>query len=327
MTKCDDAACNITKAESLVDCSSPFCQRKFHLSCANLKGKRKGELNSIYFLCNVCLEFIRFSNSNVETKLTNLEERLSDLIKPLDTKLQNIEGELKKSIENLSNRMDVVEKFQHHQQTYNTDTRNKIETLQQTIFDQINELKTNISQFEAQIKCFDEKSELNQKSIIHKKQTSESASVIDKSVDLTKYRFRISCLDEEAGGSKFIERQNAERNKIKDIFEHIGLPSINIADFFRLGKYSPNQDRPRTMLVTLCSVWDCRLIFQSTHKLKSYNKKVYLSPQLTNTERETERKILTKRRELISDGVSRSDLKIKNLKLYKRGEEIAINET
>ena len=46
-------------------------------------------------------------------------------------------------------------------------------------------------------------------------------------------------------------------------------------------------------------------------KLKSYNKKVYLSPQLTYTERETERKILTKRRELISDGVSRSDLKIK----------------
>ena len=62
---------------------------------------------------------------------------------------------------------------------------------------------------------------MNQKAFIHTKQKAESTSKIEKSTDMTKYRLRISCLDEEAGGSKFIERQNAERNKIKEIFEHI----------------------------------------------------------------------------------------------------------
>ena len=54
------------------------------------------------------------------------------------------------------------------------------------------------------------------------------------------------------------------------------------------------------MLVTLCFVWDCRLIFQAAHKLKTYKKRVYLSPDLTNDEREKEHKILTKRHELIN---------------------------
>ena len=113
---------------------------------------------------------------------------------------------------------------------------------------------------------------------------------------------------------------------LKDIFEHIVLPSINIADFFRLGKCSDNQVGSRPMLVTLCSVWDCMLIFQAVHKLKTYKKRVYVSPDLTNDEREKEYKILTKRRELINEGVNRNDLKIKNLKLYRSEEKVSLTK-
>ena len=55
---------------------------------------------------------------------------------------------------------------------------------------------------------------------------------------------------------------------MKNILFHIGLPSINVADFFRLGK----QSLPRTC--NSCSVCDRNLIFQSAYKLKNYKDKI-----------------------------------------------------
>ena len=406
MTKCHDASCNISKTEALVDCSSPFCHRQFHLSCANLKGKKKGELNNIYFLCNVCLEFVRFSNSNVENKLNSLEEKLGQLISSVNINLQNIEKELKQSIKNLSDRVNTIETFQTNQKLSNTNLNNKIDALQQTIFAEVNKLKTSISKIDekklnilenelnqkckiinekiyslnhqsdsrvteisslnsrmcaletkitgeikvinenaSNFKTFEDKNdfkleELNEKinkflgeiknnpppsdnQQPYKGKNHSSSNISDEKV---KYRFRISCLSEVPNGTSFSKRQSLEMGKIKDILSHMGLPSINIADFFRLGKHSTELTRPRTLLVTLCSVWDRNLIFQSAHKLKNFKDKIYLSPDLTQSERKTETMILKKRRDLINSGTDRKYLKIKNNKLFNGGEEVKCSE-
>ena len=56
-----------------INCASPFCPRQFHLHCAGLKSKK---VNNIYFLCKSCNDFITYSNSSLQNKLTVLEKEL-----------------------------------------------------------------------------------------------------------------------------------------------------------------------------------------------------------------------------------------------------------
>jgi len=48
-----------------------------------------------------------------------------------------------------------------------------------------------------------------------------------------------------------------------------------------------------------------------------------LSPALSPTEIETEKKILKKRWELISNGANKKDIRIRNLKLFFKDEQVS----
>ena len=325
MTKCDDVACNITKAEALVDCSSPFCQRKFHLSCANLKGKKKGELNSIYFLCNVCLEFIKFSNSNVENKLNDLEAKLGELIKPINTKLQSIESEFKKSIKELADRIDIIENCQSNQKTCNSNIHDKIDSIEQKISIEINELKANISKIQEDIKSYHKQNDSNQKvdstktNYPHKQQHNRS-----QNGPLLNYQIRVFGVQETTEDLSRIDRKNYDKTHIEKILKHLNKEHIQISDCYRLGKYSKENKHSRTLLVTFSSVWDKDMVLQSANSLATFNQRVFLSPALSDSDRLLERKILKKRWELINSGNERKDVKINNLKLYLKGNLVDI---
>ena len=105
----------------------------------------------------------------------------------------------------------------------------------------------------------------------------------------------------------------------------MGLSTVSTADSFRMGRYKTENERPRSLVVTLTSVWDKNKIIQNSHLLKTYKNKIFISSELTSTERIVERKLLKKRWELIQSGVARKDLKIRNLKLYKQNELVDTN--
>ena len=66
------------------------------------------------------------------------------------------------------------------------------------------------------------------------------------------------------------------------------------------------------------------MVIKSAHKLKTYKDKVYISPELSATNTTKEKKILIKRRKLINEGVEKSKLRIRNLRLFNDSEEIKI---
>ena len=148
MMTCADPSCVNTKSESFIDCSSPFCSRQFHLSCAKLKGKKKSEINNIYFLFNSCNEFIKKSSGAVESKLTCLKNISDNILQPIHTKLAKIETDFHASIESLTEKMRNLENFKVGQQTSNKNSFNRIDKLEAMVIENnVINVKTNEQQF------------------------------------------------------------------------------------------------------------------------------------------------------------------------------------
>ena len=61
-------------------------------------------------------------------------------------------------------------------------------------------------------------------------------------------------------------------------------------------------------------------------KLKELEDKIFISKALSASERECERKILLKRRELINNGVDPKSLRIKSLKLFQDSIEVQLTD-
>jgi hypothetical protein len=66
------------------------------------------------------------------------------------------------------------------------------------------------------------------------------------------------------------------RQTVIDALRHILGRDVAIDDMFRLGKYAASKVRP--VLVHLHSTWDRRLIVSSSFKLKSFDVKIFVSP-------------------------------------------------
>jgi len=301
MSKCADPSCNNQKGEKLIKCSSPFCERQFHLTCANLKGKTKAELNNIYFLCNACDDFIRYSNSRIENKLNSLEVDLKAIIKPIELKLLKIEDDLSKQMGEITERVKTIEDKQLKQNSIVDDLITKIDCLEKRLE---NEVKCKISPTPP---------------VTNDAATSYNVNNTDCMV---KYRVRLSGLPEPSNDLKFMDRQKEEQASILNIMKFINMENVPISDCFRIGKYKEENKLPRRTLITFSSVWDRRKVVSNAYLLKNYNLQVYISPELTVADKAVEKTLMQKRWELIQSGTDKKLLKIKNLKLYKNGEEV-----
>ena len=78
-------------------------------------------------------------------------------------------------------------------------------------------------------------------------------------------------------------RKRAENDKaeIENILKFLNVDS-NIEDCRRIGTYNENKDR--TVLVKLSNDWNRKLLLLSLGKLRNYDKKVYLSRELSKEE-------------------------------------------
>ena len=113
------------------------------------------------------------------------------------------------------------------------------------------------------------------------------------------------------------KRQEHDLAEIQQVFAHIEV-NCNINDLLRLGPR--NDTKTRTILVKVSNPWQRRLILSSASKLKTYDKPVYLSRELTREEAMIENEALQKCRELINEEIDKKDLKIRDGKLLIRQE-------
>ena len=99
------------------------------------------------------------------------------------------------------------------------------------------------------------------------------------------------------------------------------VDNIRPVDLQRIGKYDPSKSRP--IVVKFQTVWDTGKIMSQVKLLKNYDTKgIFVSQELSPFDRRKEKAILKKRYELIQNGTSKKELKIRNLKLYHNNVEV-----
>ena len=88
-------------------------------------------------------------------------------------------------------------------------------------------------------------------------------------------------------------RKRAEHDKaeIENVLKFLNVDS-NIEDCRRIGTYNQNKDR--TIIVKLSNDWNRKLLLLSLGKLRNYDKKVYLSRELSKEEQLMENDLLKK---------------------------------
>ena len=113
------------------------------------------------------------------------------------------------------------------------------------------------------------------------------------------------------------EKLESDKNSVLSLLNHLDVKA-KLKDVRRVGKFVENKHRPIIFYVE--NSWDKRLILASLSKLKTYDssKKLSVSQELTENELKAEKIALKKRYDLIQAGVSKSELRIKNLLLYKK---------
>ena len=136
------------------------------------------------------------------------------------------------------------------------------------------------------------------------------------------YRVRISGISESKEKS-VIDRQFADREKVEEVFKKLNV-NCPITETNRRGKFI--EDRQKKLIATFSSPWDARLVISSAIQKKLFETdKILITTDLSPSDLAIERKLLSKRYELISNGVPEESLKIRYLKLYQGNKEVNVD--
>ena len=120
-----------------------------------------------------------------------------------------------------------------------------------------------------------------------------------------------------------LERQLHDKSEIEKVISSLDVTG-KVVDCHRLGTY--NSSKTRTILVSFDSPWDARKCLSQAIQSKLYQSNgILVLRGLSASELQTERALLKKRYELIESGVARSELKIRNNKLFRGNLEITLN--
>lgn len=138
--------------------------------------------------------------------------------------------------------------------------------------------------------------------------------------------FRIQGVPEDPKKTKG-ENMVPTNEKVTEILNIIGA-NPKVEEFKRLGKFSTERKKPRTLLVTVSNEHEARLILAKSHEYrdKLTEKNLYILPALTKEDAIRENQVLKRRRELLEEGVPREKLKIRNLQLFNDGKLVATDE-
>ena len=120
-----------------------FCKNTFHIACAGQKGKKLG---NIYFLCNCCNEFIKYSNAPVQEKLIKLEQQITDLSLSINARIKQLENDLSETFEILKGRILVIE---NKYESKILEINQTFSLLENNINSKIEEMNKNLTNFQS----------------------------------------------------------------------------------------------------------------------------------------------------------------------------------
>ena len=136
------------------------------------------------------------------------------------------------------------------------------------------------------------------------------------------YRVRISG-NSESEEKSFIDRQFADKEKVEEVFKKLNV-NCPVIETNRRGKFI--EDRQRKLIANFSSPWDARLVISSAIQKKLFaTDKSVITTDLSPSDLAIERKLLSKRYQLISNGVPKETLKIRYLKLYQGNKEVNVD--
>ena len=122
-----------------------------------------------------------------------------------------------------------------------------------------------------------------------------------------------------------MEKMLDDKKQTQSILEYLNLGNLCIKDLFRSGYVQGG--KPRILIIEFLTVWDARLVLTKAASMKNYHlPNIFINKQLNEKEKIIEKSILKHRYELILQGVPKMSLKIRNLKLYRDGSEVKINQ-
>ena len=115
--------------------------------------------------------------------------------------------------------------------------------------------------------------------------------------------------------------------KLKEVRTEVGV-DVKIERLQPLGKIDKKRLTPRNVIVTLSNDWDVRIVLAKSAEDRTRIKEVgiHILPALSAEHAKRENMCLKKRRELLNNGITPSQLKIRNFELFQDGVLVPLGE-
>ena len=159
------------------------------------------------------------------------------------------------------------------------------------------------------------------------KSSDHKIDIQKESLSRTDYhRYQVKIVGVPENNLRFLnDRKLHDKEIIEDIATELNLHTVQVSDCHRNVKFNDTKRRP--IFATFSSIWDARRMVSKTIERKLFQEKgILVLAQLSPSDQEYERGLLAKRYTLINDGTDKSRIKIRNLKFYIDGKEIAHND-
>ena len=98
------------------------------------------------------------------------------------------------------------------------------------------------------------------------------------------------------------DRHEQDMQEVLKVLNHLEVKAQTV-DLKRIGMF--RSERSRTIIIKVSNVWEKRLILSSVAKLRSFERHVFVSRELTPSEARLELESLKRRKKLIDEGTDR----------------------
>ena len=165
------------------------------------------------------------------------------------------------------------------------------------------------------------------KNTMHKKNNDPKIDSQQESLPWTdNHRYQVKIGGVPENNLKFSnDRKLRDKEIIEDIDTELNLQNVQVSDCHRNSKFNDTKRRPT--IATFSSIWDARRMVSKSIERKLFQEKgILVLAQLSPSDQEIDGRLLAKRYTIFNDGTDKSRIKIRNLKLYIDGNEIAQND-
>ena len=147
-----------------------------------------------------------------------------------------------------------------------------------------------------------------------------------KTHHIVKSSFRVRGLPEDLIKNEG-EKALLANEKLKEVMTEIGV-DVKIERLQRLGKFDKERPTPRNVIVTLSNDWYVRILLAKIAENRKRMKEmgIHILPALSAEDAKRENMCLRKLRELLNNGITPSQPKLRNFELFQDGVLVPLSK-